>query len=593
MKYFNNIGFLAIALVLFAVPANAGNEGEDYEGVPAYTITRLKIYEGSAWVRTPDSGDWEEFTTNSPVPLRSLISIPEGSESELQFHGGQFALLMAGTELSLLELRNDLSSFRLRNGEIRFYLPEPDFAPVQVSIPGGGKIDIPVPGRYWINATERGETTLLVRKGEGTVNTERGDFKVQAGEQASIGRDVRISRISGDEPGSFQEPPPLTDSEKQANVPPAAAYELREYGEWVYAPGYGYVWRPRVSPGWSPYYYGRWAWVSPYGWTWISYEPWGWYPYHYGYWYIDPAFGWVWYPFHSFISFSFVFGHYHYPHYHHYVHYYPARVRFVHDGRTVRWVPLTPGERTRRIAYTRSDSRLASWERPLKRGTVYVRGGGNRNSGWRDWTSVRREQREAARTRDATIRREEVRKTRDVPAASPGRGERPVDRSAPGRGVRGGEEVRGSDRPGREAPVQSPRWERQSPRPAGRDRRSETRPEGSEGPSKREKYGNRTGGRVPSSVKAPPARGGISSTPGRRESAPPARWTGDSRGRGEGTVVRPEAAPRSGAVGERPPRTRSFSVEHSGGNSGRGGGFPTRGGANSTGGGGRGGRFVR
>jgi hypothetical protein len=345
MKFAKHIGMIAVVLALFTVPGHAAEESAEVAGVPAYSVTRLKIFEGSAWVRTPDSGDWEEFSSNSPVPVRSLVSIPEGSEAELQFHGGQFVLLTSGTELSLLGTENGKTDFGLRAGEIRFYLPESDFVPVSVTAPGGGRAAFPVPGMYWMTATKGGDTTLVVREGEATVTVEGGEFPVKAGEQASIGEEVRVGKYEGGDRDSFEKPPPLSDSEKQAGVPPAAANELRDYGEWVFSSEYGYVWRPRVSQEWSPYYYGRWTWISPYGWTWVSYEPWGWYPYHYGYWYTDPAFGWVWYPYQSFVSFSFVWGGYSYPYYHGYSYYYPARVRFVPNGRTVRWVPLRPGER--------------------------------------------------------------------------------------------------------------------------------------------------------------------------------------------------------------------------------------------------------
>src|SRR3989337_162779 len=106
MRWMRMVGIVAISLALSAIPGHA-LEMDEYEGVPAYSVTRLKIFEGSAWVRTPDSGDWEEFSSNSPVPVRSLISIPEGSEAELQFHGGQFVLMTGGTELSVRGLDND------------------------------------------------------------------------------------------------------------------------------------------------------------------------------------------------------------------------------------------------------------------------------------------------------------------------------------------------------------------------------------------------------------------------------------------------------------------------------------------------------
>ncbi|MBF8260468.1 MAG: hypothetical protein HW377_2842, partial [Actinobacteria bacterium] len=146
--------------------------------------------------------------------------------------------------------------------------------------------------------------------------------------------------------------------------------ELREYGEWVNVPTYGTVWRPRVAVGWSPYVYGRWAWISPYGWTWVSNEPWGWYPYRCGYWLTDPVFGWIWSPYNAFVSVNFFFGSFR--HHHHNVFFRPATVRFVPEGRGVRWVPLRPGERFRPSGFVRGDARLTQWNRPLDTGRVFV-----------------------------------------------------------------------------------------------------------------------------------------------------------------------------------------------------------------------------
>jgi len=594
MGFFRTIGIAAVTLVLLAIPGHAAEENADYEGVPAYSVTRLKIFEGSAWVRTPDSGDWEEFSSNSPVPVRSLISIPEGSEAELQFHGGQFVLMTGGTELSVRGLENDRTAFGLRSGEIRFYLPETDFAPVRVTTPGGGRAEFPVPGRYWMTASDSGETTLVVREGNGIVSVERGEFPVKAGEQASIDQDVRISTYSGEDRGSYKEAPPLSDSEKQAGVPPAAASELRDYGEWVSTQEYGYVWRPRVSAGWSPYYYGRWAWVSPYGWTWISYEPWGWYPYHYGYWYFDPVFSWVWYPFHSFVSVSFGFGHSHFSHFHRNAFFVPANVRFVRDGSRVRWVPLRPGERTRRIAYTRSDSRLASWERPLARGTVFVRREGSKGGEWRDWTAVRRESREAVRARGTTPRPEAGMRMQSGGGTVPAGREQGINRSRPGRGERPQESIRGTDRPAQERPARPERWQRESPPSTRPQSRSEPRMERSRETNRAETYGNRVRERVTPSVETAPPRAERQSPPAIRERvpAPQGRGTPD-----DGRVVGPGAGGRAEPGGAAPVERSTENLSPSRGRSGEPRGDAVRdvgrGGYDFGTGGGRGGRSVR
>jgi len=386
------------AFLLAGVPPARAQEGEGPEGgFSAYAVARVKVLDGSVWVRPSNGGDWEEFSSNSPIPPRSRVSVPEGSEAELQFHGGQFVLLTSGTDLEVRDLQERKSVFRLRAGEIRFDLTPDDFAPVSVRVPGGAVAQFPVPGRQWLTVTDRDETRLVVRRGTAVVTVEGDEHRLRAGDEAVIGRDVTVGRYRGGADESAEPPPPSEEAERQGTAPPVVVSELREYGEWVNVPAYGYAWRPRVAVGWSPYVYGRWAWISPYGWTWVSYEPWGWYPYRCGYWVAHPAYGWVWSPYNTFVSVNFVIGSHRYPH--HNVYYRPATVRFVPEGRNVRWVPLRPGERYRPVGYARGDARLARWNQPLDSGRVFVRAGPDRRE-WRDYSAVH------------TERQAEIRKTR-------------------------------------------------------------------------------------------------------------------------------------------------------------------------------------
>jgi hypothetical protein len=72
---------------------------------------------------------------------------------------------------------------------------------------------------------------------------------------------------------------------------------LDAYGSWVYVRDYGsWVWRPRVSVGWRPYYHGSWVRGRGGVLVWVSNEPWGWVPYHYGRWAYSGFHGWVWVP---------------------------------------------------------------------------------------------------------------------------------------------------------------------------------------------------------------------------------------------------------------------------------------------------------
>src|SRR5512139_659236 len=183
------------AIVCFAATAVLAGEPEEPAGIPAYSVARLKVLDGSVWVRTMADGEWEEFETNRPIPPGSRISVPASSEGELQFHGGQFLLLTSGTDLEVREFREERSYFRIRSGEIRFDLTQDDFAPVTVRVPGGARVQVPRPGKYWVVVDEGNRTRLVVRSGEATVVKDEGKYHVRGGEQAVIGEGVTVGRF--------------------------------------------------------------------------------------------------------------------------------------------------------------------------------------------------------------------------------------------------------------------------------------------------------------------------------------------------------------------------------------------------------------
>jgi hypothetical protein len=366
-------GMISVFLLVPAASAPAAEAGKYEDGVPSTAVARLKIGKGTAWVRSSGSAEWEESADNFPLVEKSRVSIPQGSAAEIQFRGSQSLHLEGGSEVDIRQLGDKEVSYRLRSGRADLSLPKEDFAPVRITVPGNREVRVDTPGRYSL-AADRGTTRFLVRAGKGAVTGEDGSpIPVQAGEEASIGENIRVRRLgtAASEPAPETETT-LTGPEADAGVPPAVAGELREYGEWVPTKEYGYAWRPYVEDGWEPYYYGRWVWVVPYGWTWVGYEPWGWWPYHTGWWWPSPLYGWVWCPFHSFVSVQFAFGHSIF--FGHHARFFPANVRFVGRDRFVRWVPSRPGERRSDFrSFARGDSRLARWDRPVERGSVRVR----------------------------------------------------------------------------------------------------------------------------------------------------------------------------------------------------------------------------
>jgi hypothetical protein len=67
--------------------------------------------------------------------------------------------------------------------------------------------------------------------------------------------------------------------------------ELRYYGgvfdrhgSWQHHHSHGWVWYPRVSVGWRPYYGGRWSFVVDFGYSWIGGSRWSWPTHHHGRW---------------------------------------------------------------------------------------------------------------------------------------------------------------------------------------------------------------------------------------------------------------------------------------------------------------------
>jgi hypothetical protein len=75
---------LAIARSVLAAPAlSADTKPPEEDITPSTTVVRLNIAKGTAWVRPADSGEWEEYSHNSPVGECSRVSIPRDSESEI------------------------------------------------------------------------------------------------------------------------------------------------------------------------------------------------------------------------------------------------------------------------------------------------------------------------------------------------------------------------------------------------------------------------------------------------------------------------------------------------------------------------------
>ena len=114
-----------------------------------------------------------------------------------------------------------------------------------------------------------------------------------------------------------------TTADAQRSVSLQVFYdELQPYGTWMDHGQYGYVWIPRVDPGFVPYATNGYWINTQYGNTWVSDYNWGWAPFHYGRWFFDDFHGWIWVP-------DTTWG--------------PAWVAWRSGGGYYGWAPLMPG----------------------------------------------------------------------------------------------------------------------------------------------------------------------------------------------------------------------------------------------------------
>src|SRR5258708_3225336 len=252
---------------------------------------------------------------------RSPLNMPLLSGDRLRTADGRVEVLFADGSTLHLDVRStiDVESddlVRLTEGRLRLnilgpartvaYRIDAPAGSARITQRGEARIALLRPATP-LRAGGDGETQLelAVLRGAADVFTDQGSTTVRAGERAyaSAGlapsyaysynsanwdafdrwsearRDVRLGVSSQYLPSDMQSYAPLLD----------------QSGDWRYAQSYGYVWYPRVSMHWRPYYYGRWASYPRYGWTWIGADPFAWPTHHYGRWGFSAGV-WFWIP---------------------------------------------------------------------------------------------------------------------------------------------------------------------------------------------------------------------------------------------------------------------------------------------------------
>ena len=294
---------LSTAVLLFSVfslvAAAQDREADD----PPGRVARLGHMDGAVSFQPAGESEWVEAVPNRPMTTGDKLWADRDSRAEVQL-GSSKIDLAPNTGISFLNLDDRTVQIQLSTGSInvRVYDLDPD-TDYEIDTPNQAFV-INQPGRYRVESSENGEYTVVtIRQGEGESTGNGQSYTIHQGQRVtfrgtnSLNADVELI---GD-PDDFDRW--SYDRERRYEDSPSARYcsrqvvgfeDLDDYGDWRPAPEYGYVWYPRVDPGWAPYHYGHWAWIDPWGWTWVDDASWGYAPFHYGRWaFVGDRWGWV------------------------------------------------------------------------------------------------------------------------------------------------------------------------------------------------------------------------------------------------------------------------------------------------------------
>jgi hypothetical protein len=228
----------------------------------------------------------------------------EAGRAEILFVDGSTLHLDAYTTL---DFQSD-ELVRLLDGRIRLMIPGPERqVRYRIDAPSAS-VEIDGPGEYRVSilrGAREPEVELAVLRGFAELVNDEGRTPLRAGQRAYSRGTAAPSDAYAFNSAAWDAFDRWSEGRRDQRLGVSTQYlpdEVRPYaasfdrdGSWQYEASYGYVWYPRVSVGWRPYYNGRWVTLRPYGWTWVGADPWAWPTHHYGRWGISAGV-WFWIP---------------------------------------------------------------------------------------------------------------------------------------------------------------------------------------------------------------------------------------------------------------------------------------------------------
>ena len=273
-------------------------------------IVRLSDLDGD--VQIDHGNGYEKALRNMPITQDVKLWTKAGGLAEVEFEDGSTVRLTPNTQvdfpqLSLRDSGAKVSTIELTQGTAYFNIGKQKKDEFTVAF-GNQRISIKDAATFRLdnNGTQ---AKLSVTKGELQVQGPAGEAKVAKNHTLNInlsGQETYelAKGVSPDEydkwnrqEGRFQNQYNYGNAATSSWPYSYGLADLNYYGNYSYAPGWGWVWQPYyMGAGWDPFMNGAWSWCPGIGYTFVSGYPWGWMPYRYGSWAFIPGMGWAWQP---------------------------------------------------------------------------------------------------------------------------------------------------------------------------------------------------------------------------------------------------------------------------------------------------------